>query len=298
MSDFLQKPTVKIFIQAATATALGYLAYYFIKSRESPRGIFRKHPRSHRKFKLIKRIVLSPDTRLFRFEIPENEELGISVGKHVKAHAIVAGKEISRNYTPVSTVDERGYFDLVIKVYFPNDEFPSGGLMSQQMDSLNIGDEMEFSAPYGTIEYLSELDQFNVSVGRTLSGLKNIGLLAVGTGITPMWQLIQEIFKNERNTTKITLLYGNRYEHDILLRDRLEKLAKSNPTRFKVIFTLSKPDFTWDKEKGRIGKEMIEKYFPTKKFDACFLCGTLRMMDDAKTHLTSIGHNPSNVFKY
>jgi NAD(P)H-flavin reductase len=144
-------------------------------------------------------------------------------------------------------------------------------------------------------------------------GLKNIGLLAVGTGITPMWQLIQEIFKNERyfyqkisssmtvyfsNTTKITLLYGNRYEHDILLRDRLEKLAKSNPTRFKVIFTLSKPDFTWDKEKGRIGKEIIEKYFPAKNFDACFLCGTLRMMDDSKTHLTSIGHNPSNVFKY
>ena len=92
------------------------------------------------------------------------------MGKHVKAHAVVAGKEISRNYTPVSTVDERGYFDLVIKVYFPNDEFPSGGLMSQQMDSLNIGDEMEFSAPYGTIEYHSDLNIFNVSGGRTLSG--------------------------------------------------------------------------------------------------------------------------------
>lgn len=88
----------------------------------------------------------------------------------MKAHAVIAGKEISRNYTPVSTVNERGHFDLVIKVYFPNDEFPSGGLMSQQMDSLNIGDEMDFSAPYGTIEYRSDLDRFTVSGGRTLTG--------------------------------------------------------------------------------------------------------------------------------
>ena len=64
---------MKIFIQAAAATALGYLAYNFVKSRESPRGIFRKHPRSHRKFKLIKRTVLSPDTRLFRLEFSEKK---------------------------------------------------------------------------------------------------------------------------------------------------------------------------------------------------------------------------------
>lgn len=67
-------------------------------------------------------------------------------------------------------MNERGHFDLVIKVYFPNDEFPSGGLMSQQMDSLNIGDEMDFSAPYGTIEYRSDLDQFTVPGGRKLTG--------------------------------------------------------------------------------------------------------------------------------
>jgi NAD(P)H-flavin reductase len=36
-----------------------------------------------------------------------------------------------------------------------------------------------------------------------------IGLIAGGTGITPMYQLIKTIFKNPNDKTKVTLVYGN-----------------------------------------------------------------------------------------
>ena len=36
-----------------------------------------------------------------------------------------------------------------------------------------------------------------------------IGLIAGGTGITPMYQLIKAIFKNPNDKTKVTLVFGN-----------------------------------------------------------------------------------------
>lgn len=43
-------------------------------------------------------------------------------------------------------------------------------------------------------------------------------MLAGGTGITPMFQVLNAILKNPRDTTSVTLLYGNLTEEDILLR--------------------------------------------------------------------------------
>jgi cytochrome-b5 reductase len=36
-----------------------------------------------------------------------------------------------------------------------------------------------------------------------------VGLIAGGTGITPMYQLIKAIFKNPNDKTKVSLVYGN-----------------------------------------------------------------------------------------
>jgi Oxidoreductase FAD-binding domain len=45
----------------------------------------------------------------------------------------VNGDLVIRAYTPTSSDDDLGYFDLVIKVYFANEHprFPEGGKMSQ-----------------------------------------------------------------------------------------------------------------------------------------------------------------------
>jgi cytochrome-b5 reductase len=51
-----------------------------------------------------------------------------------------------------------------------------------------------------------------------------IGLIAGGTGITPMYQLIKAIFKNPKEKTKVTLVYGN-VSHFVFkeVNDRLQK---------------------------------------------------------------------------
>ena len=44
--------------------------------------------------------------------------MGLPVGKHVFLCATVDEKLCMRAYTPTSSVDEVGFFDLVVKVYF------------------------------------------------------------------------------------------------------------------------------------------------------------------------------------
>ena len=85
---------------------------------------------------LLEREELSHDTRRFRFALPSPDHiLGLPVGQHLSLRYTEpdSGKLIARSYTPVTSDDERGYVDLVIKVYFKDThaKFPLGGKMSQ-----------------------------------------------------------------------------------------------------------------------------------------------------------------------
>merc|ERR1711879_181632 len=100
--------------------------------------------------------------------------------------------------------------------------------MTQYLKGLKAGDEMCFKGPIPKHPYKS--NQF-----------EEIGMIAAGTGITPMWQLIQEIAANPSDKTKVTLLYGNKTEADILLREKFDELSKdSRSTSFTFRVTWAK----------------------------------------------------------
>lgn len=62
-----------------------------------------------------------------------------------------------------------------------------------------------------------------------------------GTGITPMLQLIRQITRDPKDETKVSLLFANQTEEDILLRDELEEVAKNNPDQVKIWYTVDRP---------------------------------------------------------
>lgn len=62
-----------------------------------------------------------------------------------------------------------------------------------------------------------------------------------GTGITPMLQLIRQITRDPKDETKISLLFANQTEEDILLRDELEEAVKNNPDQVKIWYTVDRP---------------------------------------------------------
>jgi ferredoxin-NADP reductase len=53
----------------------------------------------------------------YRFALPRKDDvLGLPIGQHVTLIAKINGKEVSRSYTPTSCDEDKGYFELLIKV--------------------------------------------------------------------------------------------------------------------------------------------------------------------------------------
>lgn len=105
---------------------------------------------------LIRKEILSHDTRRFTFGLPKpNQVLGLPTGQHVSLKFTSDdGKAVQRSYTPTTDDSALGEFSLVIKVYRPlPPKFPDGGLMSQHLDDLQIGETILVKGPKGHMDY-------------------------------------------------------------------------------------------------------------------------------------------------
>ncbi|KAH1108349.1 hypothetical protein J1N35_012117 [Gossypium stocksii] len=57
---------------------------------------------------------------------------------------------------------------------------------------------------------------------------KKLAMLAGGTGITPIYQVIQAILKDPKDKIEMYMVYVNRTEDNILLKDELDDWAKKH----------------------------------------------------------------------
>ncbi|CAA3018146.1 nitrate reductase [NADH] 2 [Olea europaea subsp. europaea] len=240
-------------------------------------------PREKVACKLISKTSLSHDVRSFRFALPSNDQvLGLPVGKHIFLCATINDKLCMRAYTPTSGVDTMGYFELVVKIYHKgvHPKFPNGGLMSQHLDSLPFGSFLDIKGPLGHIEYTGK---GNFLVHGKHKFAKKLAMVAGGSGITPVYQVMQAILKDPKDETLMYLVYANRTENDILLRNELDAWAEEFKDRVKVWYVVSesiKPD--WKYSVGFINEEILREHVPAAWENALALaCGPPPMIQFA-----------------
>ena len=100
-------------------------------------------------------------------------------------------------------------------------------------------------------------------------------MIAGGTGITPMLQIIRAALKNNQDRTKLSLIYANVNYEDILLKKELDELADNYPTRFEVFYVLNNPPTGWTGGVGFVTKEQIAAHLPAAHDNIkILLCGT------------------------
>ena len=64
----------------------------------------------------------------------------------------------------------------------------------------------------------------------------DVALVAGGTGIAPFYQIILALLDDPTDRTNIHLLFANKSEADILMREELEEAAKD--PRIKIHYTV------------------------------------------------------------
>ncbi|KAL7958137.1 hypothetical protein V8C34DRAFT_284038 [Trichoderma compactum] len=116
--------------------------------------------------------------------------------------------------------------------------------MTRHLEGLAIGDKVEFRGPKGAMQY-------------TNGYATHIGMIAGGTGITPMYQLIRAICSNPLDKTLISLIYVNNAESDILLKEELDSLASRYPQNLRIHYVLAKPPSNWSGSAGFVKKGIV-----------------------------------------
>ncbi|KAJ5786510.1 Cytochrome b5 [Penicillium pulvis] len=234
-------------------------------------------PRTWRNFPLVRKDTVSPNVYRFVFGLPQKDDiLGLPTGQHIALRATINGESVSRSYTPVSNNTDLGRIELLVKVY-------PQGKMTKYLESMKIGDMIEIRGPKGAMQY-------------TTSYAKHIGMIAGGTGITPMYQLIRAICDDETDSTQISLLYASNTEEDILLRHELDTFAKKYPKKFQVQYVLSQAAEGWKGHQGFVSQDLIQKYLaPADQSSKVLLCGPPPMINAMKKVLAGLGWKEPGV---
>jgi len=298
---------VPVLVGTAVVAATAVLAKVFLfggDKKKSP--VTLQDPTVKYPLKLIDKEEISHDTRRFRFALPSMDHiLGLPVGQHIYLSARIDGQLVIRPYTPVSSDDDKGYMDLVIKVYFKNTnpKFPDGGKMSQYLNDMAVGDYIDVRGPNGLIVYEGQ-GEFKVRADKKSEPkslqVKRVGMIAGGTGVTPMLQLVRQVMKENGDKTELSLLFANQTENDILLRPELEDIAAEYPDRFKLWFTLDKAEDDWKYSKGFVDATMIKDHLPAPEAGTVILmCGPPPMINLACVpNLEKLGYTPEMRFAF
>lgn len=150
---------------------------------------------------------------------------------------------------------QKGFIEFTIKRY-------PGKSMSSHIHNLKPGDTLAMKGPLPGPEWKTNMH-------------KQVGLIAGGAGITPCYQLIRRILNDPNDQTRVTLLYSNHTEEDILLKNEFDRLATQRSDQFSVHYTVTQPSSSWTGEKGRITRDILERSMPkpTDENIKLFVCG-------------------------
>ncbi|KAI9224252.1 NADH-cytochrome b5 reductase [Blastocladiella britannica] len=242
---------------AALATSITLIVVSRVTSgsASSAGGASALHAEEWRSFPLISKEQISANTAIYRFKLPHPKaRLGLPIGQHISVKARIAEKDVLRSYTPVSSDDDEGVLDLLIKSY------PQGNV-SKMFAELQLGDKVEIKGPKGQFKYVPNM-------------VREMGMIAGGTGLTPMLQVVKAILKNPDDKTKIKFIFANVNVEDILLKEQLDGLAAAHSDRFSIYYVLNNAPEGWTGGVGFVTKQIIAEHIPAPAKDVkLLLCG-------------------------
>jgi len=224
--------------------------------------------RQWKKITLESKKSLSASIRLLRFTFDSSMVFGLPVGKHVylklpqeKLYKDMSVRSLMRAYTPSNSGP--GFVEFIVKIYFPESGSHSiGGAFTQRLDKVRIGETVDTKGPLGEYEYLGDC-QYSI-MHEPNRKARHIGMIAGGTGITPMWQILCAL-QYDQDLPFVSLIYCARYRADLVLAEEINEMQAQIPHRLRVRYILSKPPAAdeWDGGRGRLNAgEVFENLFP------------------------------------
>lgn len=256
--------------------------------------------------RLMSRREVSQDTRSYTFGLPGGlDALGLGTCQHVQIGVHLKDRMLIRSYTPTrpllpspqprgnnahaapqqeadeaddSPADGNGTFELTVKTYFPDENQP-GGAMSNILDCMPLGEEVELKGPTGEIVYYGN---GNFVIEGKERRFQQVSLVLGGSGLTPGYSLLARILLTKGDKTQIRVVDANKSEGDILLRDKLDEFERNSNGQLRITHVLSHPGDGWKGLTGHVTGDIIkDALFSPSDTSVAFVCGPPAMIQKA-----------------
>jgi ring-1,2-phenylacetyl-CoA epoxidase subunit PaaE len=248
----------------------------------------------------IAKIVAETDqAKSIFFDIPEEakEAFTYQAGQYITIVTEIQGKEYRRPYSLCTPPGTRLPGITVKKV--------KGGKVSVYLnDTIKEGDVLEILSPMGHFIVKPEHQQ-----------IRHHYFIAAGSGITPIYSMIQTMLEEEPGSV-CHLLYGNTDEASVIFKEALENLRIKYEGQLFVEYIYSnpamkrKPGLTglfskkvsdWKGYTGRISASILEKHLkdmPKDKESVHFyVCGPGDMIEKTAAYLEGIHVPKQHIHK-
>ena len=210
----------------------------------------------------------TPSVKVFRVDLPEDINIDFYPGQFFMV-SFVDDVEIktSRAYSIASSPLNKKYLEIGLDKVGP---------FTTKLFAMKEGDLLKFKGPYGKF-YFNEYMK------------NNLVLIAGGTGITPLMGIIRYCY-DKKLSNKIKFFYSVRTPHDIIYRDELEKIKKSNKN-FDYVITVTRPnaEHNWKGRIERIDMDLLKQNIEDVENSIYFLCGPKGFVHSLIEMLESLG---------
>ena len=230
--------------------------------------IFTAHVESNR--------ALTHDINEIRIRLDDPVEISQRPGQYAQIQAPSPDGPVFRAYSISSPGYEKDVIELNVRLV-------PGGIGSTYLHSLQEGQEVTFTGPYG--EFILNEDP-------------SVEIICVGggCGMAPMRNIILSIY-DQWPDRSCWLFFGCRTTADIFYLKEWEELAQKHPN-FHVVYALSDElaeGETWEGDKGFIHLA-VDKYLTETVQRQAFLCGPPLMIDAVTKVLLDKGLPAEEIF--
>jgi CDP-4-dehydro-6-deoxyglucose reductase len=207
-------------------------------------------------------------TKRFFFRFPKEVDFSFRAGQFVMLNLPIKSKITNRAYSIASSPATDNSFELIIS------RKPVGLGTKYLFDEVKKGSMLQATKALGKFSLPEPIEY-------------DLCFVCTGTGVAPLRSMLHHIYETNISHRNIYLIFGNRWERDILYREEFEELARKHE-EFKFIPVLSR-ETQWEGMNGYV-HPVYEELFADKHPAYFYVCGWEAMTKEARHRIAAMGY--------
>lgn len=207
-------------------------------------------------------------------KVPDEIPFSYKAGQFIMLDLPIESKYTNRSYSIASAPRTDNIFELCIVLN------PPGAGTPYLWENIKVGSTVKISKVLGKFLLPEEITT-------------DICFICTGTGIAPLRSQLLHIINQKIPHKNLYMVFGNRWEKDILYREEMENLQREHP-EFQFHPVLSRADENWNGDRGYV-HGIYEQLFSDKRDAHFFICGWAEMLKEARNRLESMGYDKKQI---